>query len=157
MVNKPHWKTLSQISITQTQMTRLPCLTRTRSWIPMVPYMKLLSSSVVKFLHLWFHAVIFMSYFRQGKRAVGVFSQVRTCQKMFSTHNIFCVGPPVSPVNCCYPLVVLSQVRLLACAPGDLKKAYFFTPNSYAPFVIASSYAAAFHHFQQLKKREKIP
>ena len=32
----------------------------THSWIPMIPYIK---TSVVKFLHLCFHAVIFTFYF----------------------------------------------------------------------------------------------
>ena len=35
-------------------------LTRTHSWIRIVPYM---NTSVVKFLHLHFHAVIFNIYF----------------------------------------------------------------------------------------------
>ena len=42
----------SRTSMVRTLMARLPCLTRTRSWVPMNPYMRL--------LHLCFHAVIFI-------------------------------------------------------------------------------------------------
>ena len=60
---------LTYSSMARTLMARLLCLTSTRSLIPMVPYMKLLWSDF--FLHLWFHAVIFIFYF-SNRRALNI-------------------------------------------------------------------------------------
>ena len=51
-------------SMARTPMAHLPCITRTRSRVFMIPYMRLLwSDSVVRLLYLSFYAVIFIFCF----------------------------------------------------------------------------------------------
>ena len=47
-------------AVARTRTGCIACLTRTRSWVHMIPYMRLLSSNFYIYV---FHAVIFIFYF----------------------------------------------------------------------------------------------
>ena len=58
----------SRTSMAQTLMARIPFLTRTRSWVPMVPYMRLLLSNFC------IYGVVLLFYFSifSGRRSLKI-------------------------------------------------------------------------------------
>ena len=73
----------------RTLIGRLSCLIRARSWLPMIPIHE---TSMVKFMHLSFHAVIVIFYF-SDRRPLKIENDNTSTNTLATEANIYDLSP----------------------------------------------------------------